>query len=119
VTLGALPPGLTLTPVTPRATKTVNPSGTPTTTGNYSFTITATGANGCQVSQAYTILVNPASCRPITEGSMLTALMRIVVRTAAKPVGGAPRCGGGAAPTADGAVTDRAPEAECWERTGV
>ncbi len=34
-------------------------SGTPTTTGSFSFTVTATDANGCTVSQAYTILVNP------------------------------------------------------------
>jgi hypothetical protein len=54
---------------------------------------------------------------PITEGYMLTALTRIVVPIAATPVGGAPRCGGGAAPTADEAVKNRAPEAECWERT--
>ncbi len=65
VTAGALPPSLALTPVTPPAIKTVNLVGTPTTVDNYSFTITATDANGCQVSKAYTILVNPAPCPPI------------------------------------------------------
>ena len=67
--LGSLPPGLALTPVT--AIKTVNLSGTPTTAGNYSFTIAATGANGCQVSQAYTILVNLA---PAVAGTSIPTL---------------------------------------------
>jgi type VI secretion system secreted protein VgrG len=66
VTLGALPPGLGLNPTTPPAIKTVDLSGTPTTTGPYSFTITATDSNGCQVSQAYAVLVNPAACPTIT-----------------------------------------------------
>ena len=66
VTAGSLPPGLTLIPVTPPAIKTVNLAGTPTTIGTYSFTITATDANGCQVSQAYTMLVNPVGCPTIT-----------------------------------------------------
>lgn len=66
VTLGALPPGLALTPVTPPAIKTVNLAGIPTTENSYSFTVTATDAAGCQVSQAYTILVNPAACPTIT-----------------------------------------------------
>jgi len=64
VTGGSLPLGLALTPLT--ATKTVNLSGTPTTAGNFSFTITATDANGCQVSEAYTIRSNRAFCPPIT-----------------------------------------------------
>jgi hypothetical protein len=57
---GSLPPGLALTPVTPPAIKTVNLAGTPTTAGIYSFTITATDVNGCQVSQAYSTLAGPA-----------------------------------------------------------
>jgi len=62
VTAGALPPGLALTSSGP---STALLSGTPTSTGTFSFTITATDANGCQVSQAYTILIN-AACPPIT-----------------------------------------------------
>jgi hypothetical protein len=64
VTAGVLPPGLALSPLT--AVKTVTLSGIPTTAGSYSFTITATDANGCQVSQAYTILANPTACPTIT-----------------------------------------------------
>ncbi|MFN7976184.1 MAG: putative Ig domain-containing protein, partial [Acidobacteriota bacterium] len=62
VTAGALPPGLALN----AATGVV--SGTPTTPGTYNFTITATDANSCTGSRAYTvtiacatITVNPAS----------------------------------------------------------
>jgi len=64
VTAGMLPPGLALVPLT--AIKTVDVTGTPTTAGPYSFTITATDSMGCQVSQAYTILVNPPACPTIT-----------------------------------------------------
>jgi type VI secretion system secreted protein VgrG len=64
VTAGALPPGLLLDSATP--VKTVNLAGTPTTPGAYSFTITATDANGCQVSQAYSVLVAPAGCPTVT-----------------------------------------------------
>ena len=56
---GSLPPGLGLNPATPPAIKTVNLSGTPTTAGIYSFTITAKDANGCQVSQDYTVVTAP------------------------------------------------------------
>jgi len=49
VTSGALPPGLNLDPVTGII------SGTPTSTGTFYFTITATDVNGCQGSQAYII----------------------------------------------------------------
>lgn len=66
VTVGSLPPGLALNPVTPPALKTVNLLGTPTTTGSFSFTITATDARGCNVSEAYAILVNPPPCPLIT-----------------------------------------------------
>ena len=64
VTAGTLPPNLALNPTTP--TKTVLLSGTPTTVNTYSFTITATDATGCHVSQAYTMLANPAPCPTIT-----------------------------------------------------
>ncbi|MBK9372524.1 MAG: IPTL-CTERM sorting domain-containing protein [Holophagales bacterium] len=64
VTAGALPPGLGLDSVL--AVKTVNLTGTPTTPGSYSFTITATDANGCEVSQAYSVVVAPAGCPTVT-----------------------------------------------------
>ena len=64
VTAGALPPGLLLDSATP--VKTVNLAGTPTTAGPYTFTITATDADGCQVSQAYAVVVAPAACPTVT-----------------------------------------------------
>jgi len=66
VSAGLLPPGLALNPTTPPPLKTVNLSGTPTVAGNYSFTITATDADNCLVSQAYAMLVNPLACPTIT-----------------------------------------------------
>ncbi|MFN7973831.1 MAG: Ig domain-containing protein [Acidobacteriota bacterium] len=51
VTVGGLPPGLTLAPNGLL-------SGIPTTNGTFNFTVTATDANGCQGSQAYTIVVS-------------------------------------------------------------
>lgn len=59
VTAGMLQPDLSLDPSSGLL------SGTPLSTGTWVFTITATDANGCQVSKAYTILVNPAPCPPI------------------------------------------------------
>ncbi len=50
VSSGALPPGLTLSS-TSGTTAVI--SGTPTTNGSFSFTITATDANGCPGSQTY------------------------------------------------------------------
>lgn len=50
---------------------------------------------------------------------MLTAVMGIVVRTAATRAGGAPRCGGGAPPAADEAVEVQSLEAECLQQTGA
>lgn len=64
VTAGSLPPGLVLSPLT--ATKDVLLFGVPSTVGSYTFTITATDSNGCQVSQAYAILVNPFACPTVT-----------------------------------------------------
>ncbi|MFN7974255.1 MAG: putative Ig domain-containing protein [Acidobacteriota bacterium] len=52
VTGGALPTGLALNGATGVL------SGTPTTAGTYNFTITATDANGCSGSQAYTIVIS-------------------------------------------------------------
>jgi hypothetical protein len=48
---GALPPGLTLQPRTGRII------GTPTTAGNYIFTVRATDANGCVGERAYTVVI--------------------------------------------------------------
>jgi hypothetical protein len=54
VSSGSLPPGLTLG----AATGTI--SGTPTTAGTSNFTITATDANGCLGSRAYSIVIAAA-----------------------------------------------------------
>ncbi|MBX7218649.1 MAG: FG-GAP-like repeat-containing protein [Blastocatellia bacterium] len=51
ITAGALPPGITQNPATGQL------SGTPTQTGSFSLTITATDSNGCTGSRAYTLLV--------------------------------------------------------------
>ncbi|MDR1529326.1 MAG: Ig domain-containing protein, partial [Burkholderiales bacterium] len=51
VTAGALPPGLSLNPVTGEI------SGTPTTEGVYSFTITATDSNNNTVDNVYTVRI--------------------------------------------------------------
>ncbi|MFN7973827.1 MAG: putative Ig domain-containing protein [Acidobacteriota bacterium] len=50
VTLGSVPPGLTLTPAGVLG-------GVPTTAGTYAFTVTATDVNGCTGSQAYSIVI--------------------------------------------------------------
>src|SRR5205807_2196922 len=52
---GAVPPGLTLSTSSPSATL----SGTPTTAGTYTFTITATdtGAGGQSVTGSYTMVI--------------------------------------------------------------
>jgi subtilase family serine protease len=62
VTSGALPAGLTLS-----SSGTL--SGTPTASGSASFTVTATDANGCTGSQAYslTILVQPPVVTGVTK----------------------------------------------------
>lgn len=57
---GALPPGLNLNPATGLL------SGSPTTNGTFNFTITATNANGCAGSKAYSITVSGGSCTSIT-----------------------------------------------------
>ena len=51
VTAGALPPGLILNPTSGII------SGTPTTAGQFNFTITATDANGCFGLRAYSIVI--------------------------------------------------------------
>ena len=66
----SLPPGLTLQSSTGRI------SGTPTTTGTYSFQVRATDANGCAGTRAYTITI---SCGTITmtPGSPLSATVGV------------------------------------------
>ncbi|MBL8113854.1 MAG: IPTL-CTERM sorting domain-containing protein [Acidobacteria bacterium] len=56
---GSLPPGLTLAPSTGLL------SGTPTTTGSFTFTVRATDANNCFGSQVYTIVINAPACPTI------------------------------------------------------
>lgn len=63
---GTPPTGLALTPTTPPAVQTVDLAGVPSAEGSFDFTITATDADGCEVSQAYTMLVNPNPCPTIT-----------------------------------------------------
>ncbi|MEK6303287.1 MAG: ice-binding family protein [Acidobacteriota bacterium] len=67
VSSGALPPGLTLNATTGVI------SGTPTTAGQFSFTITATDANGCPGSRAY-FLQLPAPGPPGPPGSAVPTL---------------------------------------------
>jgi hypothetical protein len=57
VSIGALPGGMGLSGAT---ASTVNVSGTPTTPGVFTFTITATDSNGCTGSQQYTIQIPSA-----------------------------------------------------------
>ena len=62
VTAGALPPGLSLSS---SGAASALLSGTLTTPGTYTFTVTATDAAGCVGSRAYTIVVSPAACPTI------------------------------------------------------
>ena len=59
ISLGLLPPGLSL------ATN-GNLTGSPTTAGNYSFTVRATDANGCTGVRTYTLVINTQVCPTIT-----------------------------------------------------
>ena len=54
ISAGAVPTGMTFTPATGVLT------GTPTATGTFNFTVTATDAVGATGSQAYTIIINAA-----------------------------------------------------------
>ena len=63
VTAGNLPPGLSLLP---NGAASANISGTPTSAGTYTFTITATDALGCSVALVYTVTVNIPACPIIT-----------------------------------------------------
>lgn len=60
ITSGTLPPGITLTGETI--------SGTPTTVGQYAFTVTAKDARGCSGALAYVIEIGAAACPAITVG---------------------------------------------------
>jgi uncharacterized repeat protein (TIGR01451 family) len=59
VTSGSLPPGLTLSPGGVL-------SGTPTQTGIFTFTVTATDSCGCTKSQTYTLSVDKCPMVPLT-----------------------------------------------------
>jgi len=58
VTSGALPTGLTLNPTTGAIT------GTPTTPGSYTFTVTAANGTAPDVAAEYTIVVSPVGVSP-------------------------------------------------------
>ncbi len=60
VTSGALPTGLSLNGTTGLI------NGTPSTAGNFNFTITATDLNGCPGTRAYSIVIAAALCPIIT-----------------------------------------------------
>ena len=59
VTLGLLPTGLSLNPLTGAIT------GTPTATGPFDFTITATDTSGCTGAQVYFVRILPAGGCPV------------------------------------------------------
>ena len=69
VSSGALPPGLNLNP-TSGTTAVI--SGTPTTAGTFNFTITATDANGCPGSRAYTLVIPGGGSPPPPGGAVPT-----------------------------------------------
>jgi hypothetical protein len=72
VSAGALPPGLTLSAT---STTTAVISGTPTTLGIFTFTITATDANGCPGSRTYTLqLPTPLPPPPPPPGGAVPTL---------------------------------------------
>jgi uncharacterized repeat protein (TIGR03803 family) len=73
-TSGVLPPGLTLTSNGLLA-------GTPTSTGSYTFTVTATDTVGASASQNYTVVINP----PVSVG--VTALVSFAGANGATPAG--------------------------------
>ncbi|MBI5668553.1 MAG: choice-of-anchor D domain-containing protein [Chloroflexi bacterium] len=54
---GTLPPGISFIPSTPSATL----SGTPTSAGSFTFTVTATDAIGATGSQNYTLVIAPST----------------------------------------------------------
>ncbi|HEX8998387.1 MAG TPA: putative Ig domain-containing protein, partial [Blastocatellia bacterium] len=60
VTSGSLPAGLNLNPATGVL------SGTPTTNGSFTFTVTATGFGACTGSQSYTVVIGSGGCSAVT-----------------------------------------------------
>lgn len=82
VTAGALPPGLTLS-----SSGTI--SGTPTATGTFNFSVTASDASGCSGSQAYSItIVCPANPIVITNFATLCSSGGLYTLAEASPAGG-------------------------------
>jgi hypothetical protein len=59
VSAGTPPPGLTLSGAGLLA-------GNPTTAGSFTFTVTATDANGCVATRVYTLVIGPAGCPVVT-----------------------------------------------------
>ena len=84
VTAGFLPNGASLTPQGLL-------SGTPTAAGNFSFTITATDANGCQSAKGYSFTVS-ASCNPLTvsPATLTAGMVGANYNSTLTAVGGAP-----------------------------
>ncbi len=84
VTAGALPNGASLTPQGLL-------SGTPTAAGNFSFTVTATDANGCQSAKGYSFTVS-ASCNPLTvsPATLAAGMVGANYTSTLTAVGGAP-----------------------------
>jgi hypothetical protein len=81
---GTLPPGLTLN------TATGEISGTPTTTGSYSFTVTATDTIGATGSQAYTIVIKQATTTALVSSQNPSSNGFAVTFTATVSAVGAP-----------------------------
>ena len=80
IVANALPPGLTLIAGTGLI------SGTPTTTGTYSFLVRATAPNGCTVTRAYTITIDcgtltfdPATLPSVAIGTSYSQTIRPTV----------------------------------------
>ena len=71
VSSGALPPGLNLNP-TSGTTAVI--SGTPTTAGTFTFTITATDANGCPGSRTYSFTITAGPPPPVPPGGTVPTL---------------------------------------------
>lgn len=80
VSVGSLPPGLTLSAGVI--------SGTPTALGNYSFSITATDANGCSGYKAYNLAVTTGTAPTGTSFYTLTPCRVIDTRLPDGPFGG-------------------------------
>ncbi len=76
VSAGALPPGLALNAATGALT------GTPTQSGNFTFTITATDVGACTGSAAYTLAIN-AACTPPAITAQPVSLVRNAGESAA------------------------------------